>query len=82
MSVKEKMIARLVSLPTDYTFIELRGLSSQLGCVVSQSGNGSRCMIISPSGSKLCFHKPHSYSYFKHYQLKDFITFFRGEGLF
>ncbi len=81
MSAKDKMIARLLTMPSDYTFVELRGLCSKLGCVISQKGRGSRCKIISPAGNVYDFHKPHSYSYFKEYVIKDLISFFRGEGL-
>lgn len=81
MSKKEKMIERLLSVPTDYTFFELKRLSSKLGCVLSQNGSGSRCMLISPQGSRFLFHKPHSYGYFKEYAVKDLISFLRKEGL-
>ena len=81
MSVKDKMVNRLLSMPSDYTFIELCGLASKLGCSISQDGNGSRCSIVCNSGAKLCFHKPHGYGYFKKYAIKDFINFFQSEGL-
>ncbi len=81
MSTKDKMIARLLSKPSDYTFIELQGLSSKLGCQISQHGSGSRCILISPAGARYAFHKPHSYSYFKGYVIKDLILFFQREGL-
>ncbi len=81
MSVKEKMIKRLLSMPSDYTFNELCSLASKLECTISQDGNGSRCLLISSTGKRLCFHKPHGYSYFKKYIIKDFIVFFQREGL-
>ena len=81
MSTKEKMIERLLSVPKDYTYFELRGLSSKLGCFISQKGSGSRCMLISPNGARLAFHKPHNYSYFKEYAVKDIILFLQKEGL-
>ena len=81
MSTKEKMIERLLSVPKDYTYFELRGLTSKLGCTISQKGSGSRWMIISPSGARHAFHKPHNYSYFKEYAVKDMISYFRREGL-
>ena len=81
MSTKEKMIERLLSVPTDYTFFELKGLTSKLGCLISQKKNGSKCAIITPGGAKLVFHKPHNYSYFKEYALKEIISFLRKEGL-
>lgn len=81
MSVKDKMVNRLLSMPNDYTFLELKGLSSKLGCVIQQDRNGSRCALITQSGSKYIFHKPHSYSYFRSYVIKDLISFLRKEGL-
>ena len=81
MSTKEKMIERLLSIPADYTYFEFRGLASKLGCTISQKGSGSRCVLISPNGSRLAFHKPHNYRYFKEYVVKDMISFFRKEGL-
>ena len=81
MSTKEKMIERLLSVPKDYTYFELRGLALKLGCSISQKRNGSRCMLISPNGARLSFHKPHNYSYFKEYAVKDIIEFFQKEAL-
>ena len=37
--------------------------------------------MISPNGARYVFHKPHNYSYFKEYAIKDMISFFRKEGL-
>ena len=81
MGTKEKMIDRLLSIPKDYTYFELKGLASKCKCTLSQKGNGSRCMLIAPSGAKYVFHKPHNYSYFKEYAVKDIISFLRKEGL-
>lgn len=81
MSTKAKMIERLLSSPADYTYFELKGLSMQLGCFISQKGRGSRCILIAPSGAKFAFHRPHNYSYFKEYAVKDMIAFFQREGL-
>lgn len=75
------MIERLLSVPTDYTYFELQGLISKLGCSISQRGSGSRCMLIAPSGARFAFHKPHNYSYFKEYAVKDLISFLQREGL-
>ena len=81
MSTKEKRMERLLSVPRDYTYFELKGLASALGCTISQKGSGSRCMLISPCGGKLAFHKPHDYSYFKEYAIKDIIMFLQREDL-
>ncbi len=81
MSTKKKLIERLLSVPSDYTYFELRSIASQLGCSISQKGSGSRCLLIAPSGARYAFHKPHNYCYFKEYAIKDLIAFFRGEGL-
>ncbi len=75
------MVARLLSKPSDYTFLELKGLTSKLGCTIIQDRNGSRCEIIAPSGSKFIVHKPHSYKYFKSYVIIALISFLRKEGL-
>ena len=62
------MIERLLTVPTDYTFFELKGLTSKLGCRISQKKDELKCVIIAVSGAKLVFHKPYNYSYFKEYK--------------
>ena len=63
MSIEDKMIARLLSRPTDYRFSELETLLRRLGFEISNKGrtSGSRVIFIARErgGLVLSIHKPH-----------------------
>lgn len=74
MSKKEKLVARLLSHPTDFTYDEARTLLCALGFAENNRGR--------TSGSRVCFfkgndtillHKPHPSGILKHYQIKQLI---------
>jgi hypothetical protein len=57
----EKLLLRLHTLPTDYTWREMKVLLHALGCVEEQ-GNGSRCKFVfwgSTGRISLYMHAPH-----------------------
>jgi len=81
MSKIEKLIARLLSYPKDFTYDELKTLLSSFGYREVQ-GTGSRVCFTKKS-HKIKLHKPHPGNILKRYQLdliidelktKDFIS--------
>jgi len=82
LSKKEKLIARLLSKPKDFTFEELKSL---LSCFNYKQVNPGKT-----SGSKVAFsngedyirlHKPHPRNLLKPYQVRDIITALQERGL-
>ena len=76
MSKIEKMIARLKSKPTDYTYTEARALLSHLGYIESNKGktSGSRVKFFKGETKKMILlHKPHPGEIMKMYQVRELI---------
>ena len=76
MSKKEKLKARLLRKPIDFTYRELITFMSGLGYREDQKGktSGSRVIFIHPtSGHSLFFHKPHPARVMKRYQIDYLI---------
>lgn len=72
MSKKEKLIARLLSRPKDFTYDEARTLLCALGFEEKQKGktSGSRVEYIKDKDTIL-LHKPHPSGVLKPYQVKQ-----------
>ena len=83
MSRKEKMIRRLLSVPSDYTFSELTALLQQSGFSLSEKGrtSGSRVMFVSDVHGRIMLHKPHPNGILKTYQINSIIEYLGKEGL-
>ena len=75
MGTKEKLVDRLKSLPTDFTFEEAERLLTLFGYPKSNKGktSGSRVMFIDEQKRKILLHKPHPGNILKTYALKDII---------
>lgn len=82
MSRKEKLIARFLEQPKDFTWDELRRLVKSFGFVEMKSGKtgGSRRKFSNSEGLILSFHKPHPGNIVKMYVLKDLKEFLIREG--
>lgn len=83
MSKKDKLIARLLSRPKDFTFEELTAL---LGCFDYNQANlgkksGSRVAFTNGKGDYIRLHKPHPRNILKRYQVEDIITALQERGL-
>lgn len=76
MSKKEKLIKRLLSRPSDFTFEELIALLSSFGYSLNYSGktSGSRVKFSNNAGDYLRLHKPHPRNELKPYQINDIIV--------
>lgn len=71
MSKKEKLVKRLKSKPTDFTWSELAGLLIQLGFKEIQ-GSGSRVKFYHERLDFLIkVHKPHPAKIIKHYVIRE-----------
>ena len=75
MSKKEKLIARLLNRPKDFSYAEMKTLLSLLGFEENNKGrtSGSRVEFIKDESSIL-LHKPHPDGILKTYQIKQVIT--------
>lgn len=74
MSKKEKLIARLLSLPKDFTYDEMRTLLCSLGFEERSKGktSGSRVEYVRGADTIL-LHKPHPNNQLKPYQVKQIV---------
>lgn len=70
MSKREKLIARFLTMPSDFHYDEMVKL---LGYFEVRKGktSGSRVKFMNPDGLPIMLHKPHPSGIMKQYQLKQ-----------
>lgn len=75
MSRKEKLIARFLSLPTDFHYDEMVKLLGYFEFYEVRKGktSGSRVKFQNPEGVPIMLHKPHPTGVMKQYQLKQIM---------
>ncbi len=73
ISKKEKLIARFLSMPTDFHYEEMVKLLGYFGFQEIKKGktSGSRVKFINDGGVSIIMHKPHPTGILKQYQLKQ-----------
>ncbi len=73
MSSKDKLIARFLTLPSDFTFEELERLLSILGYTKSNKGktSGSRVIYKDEEGHPIMIHRPHPGNIIKGYAMRQ-----------
>lgn len=83
MGKKEKLIARLLSEPKDFTFSEATSLLEALDYTASNKGktSGSRVMFRSDGRADILLHRPHPANELKAYQVRNLIDILQKEGL-
>ena len=83
LSKKEKLIARLLAKPKDFTFEELTTLLGYFNYEQVKLGktSGSRVAFSNDKGDFIRFHKPHPRNILKPYQVEDIITVLQERGL-
>lgn len=81
MSKKEKLIARLLSKPKDFTWDELCTLFKSLGFVENKERGGSYRSFDKEGVVPFLIHKPHPGKILKMYKVKNVISFLIEEGL-
>ena len=82
MSRKDKLTARLLKKPKDFTFDEMCALLSYLGYKLKQGGTGSGVKFIKEDSNEIInFHKPHPDGILKQYVLEQVIEKLRKDDL-
>ena len=73
MNRKEKLIARFLSMPSDFQYYEMVKLLRYFDFEEVKKGksSGSRVKFVNPEGIPIMLHKPHPSRIMKHYQLKQ-----------
>ena len=83
LSKKEKLVQRLQSRPSDFTFEELVTLLGHLGYSIDKAGKtgGSRVAFTNQDGDYIRLHKPHPRNILKRYQIDYVVTCLMERGL-
>ena len=83
MSKRDKLIERLLSRPTEFTFDETAALLGHFGYSISKTGKtgGSRVTFADDEGDYIRLHKPHPRKILKQYQVDDIIKALLERGL-
>ena len=83
MSKFEKLLKRLLTVPSDFTYSEAKAIAQQLGYEEKQKGrtSGSRVLLYRESDErKIMLHKPHPGDIMKLYSVRDFIDALKRNG--
>lgn len=80
MSKREKLIERFRTVPSDFTWLELRKLLKGLG-YAQVEGDGSRVCFEAPDRPAIRLHKPHPKPVVKRYALRQVKELLESEGL-
>lgn len=83
MSSKDKLIARFLTVPADFTFDELERLLMLFGYVKSNKGktSGSRVVFKDKDGHPIMLHKPHPGNIVKQYAVRQVLEELQSKGL-
>ena len=83
MSKKEKLVQRMLSQPTDFSFDELTTLLGSFGYYIEKPGKtgGSRVTFSNNNGDYIRLHKPHPRNILKKYQINQIIFTLTERGL-
>ncbi len=75
MSTKEKLKQRILAIPVDLKYTEMKAFLNSIGYKESNKGNtsGSRVSFISENDT-ITFHKPHGSQPVKRITIKQIIT--------
>lgn len=81
MSKADKLLARLLSLPRDFTWDELLTVMTRHGFALYQGSGSRRKFVLEESGMTVALHEPHPGKILKRYQLQDVIDGLRQTGV-
>lgn len=83
MGTKDKLLARFLTLPKDFTWNEVRTLLNALGYASANKGktSGSRVIFKSEGKKPIMLHKPHPGNIIKEYALKQIYDYLKNDGL-
>jgi len=73
MSKRQKLIARFLSMPSDFHYKEMVRLLGYYGFEEVKKGktSGSRVQFVDENGIQIKMHKPHPSGILKQYQMKQ-----------
>lgn len=80
MSNKAKLVARLKTFPTDFTWDEATRLLKLCNFTKLPSGSGSRRKFRHIGGKKFLAHEPHPEPILKKYALEDLLEALQNAG--
>lgn len=81
MSKHSKLLARLLSVPADFTWDELLTVVRKLGFEERSDKGGSYRTFIDDEGRKLFLHEPHPQNVLKKYAIRKVIDALNEYGL-
>ncbi len=83
MGTKDKLIARFITLPSDFTWDEMRRMLVALGYTLENKGrtSGSRVIFKGDDKKPIMLHKPHPGNIIKGYVMKQVYDYLKNEGL-
>lgn len=83
MGTKEKLIAPILNIASDFTWEEMRRLLVALGYVPGNKGktSGSRVIFKGDGLKPIMLHKPHPGNIIKGYVMKQVYDYLKNEGL-
>ena len=83
ISRKNKLIARLLSRPKDFSWSELTALLKQLGYREEKTGKtgGPRLAFVHDTAAAVLLHQPHPSNELKRYAVDQVIETLQQEGL-
>lgn len=75
MSKKEKLIARLLTIPEDFTYDEMRTVLCSLGFEERSKGKTSGSRVeYAKDNDTILLHKPHPNNELKQYQVRQIVN--------
>ncbi len=82
MAKIEKLIARFLTVPSDFTWEELEKMLNYFGYTEMKKGKtgGSRRKFVNHAGHMINLHKPHPGNIVKKYALKDVYDALNEKG--
>lgn len=82
MSKKSKLVDRLLSIPSDFTWDELVAVLSSFGYTEVKTGKtgGSRRRFADINKNVITLHKPHPSNIIKKYAIRDVIANLKEKG--
>lgn len=82
MGRKDKLLARLQSIPKDFTFDELKTLLESFGySIISKGKTGGSRTRFQKGKKSIVIHKPHPHKEFYEYQVRQILKSLEKEGL-
>lgn len=79
MSKREKLLQRLQTKPTDFTWAELVSVMESFGYELKTTGGSSRKFIHTETQVTWMTHEPHPKNILKAYQIKDVLSHLKQE---